>query len=106
MADGAATLDVQGETLTMPADGVPAAGSTVNVVVRPESIALAKSNSAAAVVQSCSWLGDKIEYEVMFAGQTLNVVCFNPAEHETMSPGTAVSVVIPPAAIRLVAAED
>jgi ABC-type Fe3+/spermidine/putrescine transport system ATPase subunit len=105
VADGVATLDVQGETLTMPADGVPAAGSAVSVVVRPESIALATSNAGAAVVQSCAWLGDKVEYDVMFAGQTLNVVCFNPAEHQTISPGTAVSVDIPPTAIRLVAAE-
>jgi hypothetical protein len=56
-----------------------------------------------AVVQSCTWLGDKIEYDVMFAGQTLNVVCFDPAELETIPPGTAVSVTIPPTAIRLVA---
>jgi iron(III) transport system ATP-binding protein len=103
VADGVATLDVQGETLTMPADGVLAAGSAVSVVVRPESIGLATSTAGAAVVQSCSWLGDKIEYEVTFAGQTLNVVCFNPAEHETISPGSAVSLAIPPTAIRLVA---
>src|SRR6201747_2629441 len=45
-----AILDVGGEMLTMPADGVPAPGSSVNVVIRPESIAIEKSGQGPAAV--------------------------------------------------------
>ena len=104
VADGTATLDVGGEMLVMPAEGVPAPGSPVSVVVRPESIAIAASNTGpAAVVQTRTYLGDKIEYEVSFGGQTLTIVRFNPGEDEEVLPGTAVSLDIPAAAVRLVA---
>jgi iron(III) transport system ATP-binding protein len=107
VADGVATLDVGGETLTMPAEGVPALGSAVNVVIRPESIAIEKSDQGPmAVVQTRTYLGDKIEYELSFGGQTFTVVRFNPGEDEAVLPGTAVSLDIPAAAIRLVAADN
>ena len=91
----------------MPAEGVPAPGSAVNVVIRPESIAIEKSGQGpTAVVQTRTYLGDKIEYEVTFGGQTLTVVRFNPAGDEAVLPGTAVSLDIPAANIRLVAADS
>jgi iron(III) transport system ATP-binding protein len=107
VANGVATLDVDGEMLTMPADGLPAPGSPVNVVIRPESIAIEKSKTGpTAVVRTRTYLGDKIEYEVTFGGQTLTIVRFNPAEDEEVLPGTHVSLDIPAASIRLVAAAD
>jgi iron(III) transport system ATP-binding protein len=107
VADGRAMLDVGGEILTMPAEGVPAAGSAVSVVIRPESIAIAASNAGPkAVVQTRTYLGDKIEYEVSFGGQTVTVVRFNPAGDEAVLPGTVVSLDIPAANIRLVAADS
>jgi ABC-type Fe3+/spermidine/putrescine transport system ATPase subunit len=107
LADDVAILDVGGEILAMPAQGVPAAGSAVNVVIRPESIAIEKSGQGPmAVVQSRTYLGDKIEYEVSFGGQTLTIVRFNPEEDEAVLPGTAVSLDIPAANIRLVAADS
>ena len=54
-------------------------------------------------MQVRTYLGDKIEYEVAFGGQTLHIVRFNPAEHEDFLPGTSVSISIPPANLRLVA---
>jgi iron(III) transport system ATP-binding protein len=107
VADGKATLDVGGEILTMPAEGVPAPGSAVNVVIRPESIRIEKSGQGSTtVVQTRTYLGDKIEYEVTFGGQTLTIVRFNPTEDEMVMPGTVVSLDIPAASIRLVAAES
>jgi iron(III) transport system ATP-binding protein len=107
VADGKAMLDVGGEMLTMRAEGVPAPGSAVSVVIRPESIAIAASNTGPkAVVQTRTYLGDKIEYEVGFGGQTLTIVRFNPAADEAVLPGTVVSLDIPAANIRLVAADS
>jgi ABC-type Fe3+/spermidine/putrescine transport system ATPase subunit len=107
VADGRATLDVGGETLVMLAEGVPAPGSSVSVVIRPESIAIDRSNKGStAIVQTRTYLGDKIEYEVSFGGQALTIVRFNPGEDEAVLPGTVISLDIPAANIRLVAADD
>jgi iron(III) transport system ATP-binding protein len=107
VADGVAILDVGGEMLTIPAGGVPAPGSSVSVVARPESIAIDQSKTGpTAVVQSRTYLGDKIEYEVVFGGQTLTIVRFNPAEDEEVLPGTIVRLHIPAASIRMVAADE
>jgi len=107
VADGVASLDVGGEMLAMPAEGVPAPGNRVNVVIRPESIAIQKSGQGpAAVVQTRTYLGDKIEYEVNFGGQALTIVRFNPAEDEEVVPGTVVCLDIPATSIRPVVADD
>jgi iron(III) transport system ATP-binding protein len=99
-----AVLDIGGQKLAVGAKGVPAAGNPVNVVVRPEAIAIGTSNAGlTGVVQIRTYLGDKIEYEVAFGGQTLHIVRFNPAEHEEFLPGASVSISIPPANVRLVA---
>jgi iron(III) transport system ATP-binding protein len=103
VADGRATLDVGGETLVMAAEGVPPAGNPVSVVIRPESIAIEKSGQGpAAVVQTRTYLGDKIEYEVTFGGQTLSIVRFNPAEDEEVLPQTVVRLHVPASSIRIV----
>ena len=99
-ADGA-ILDVGGQKITVPAQGAP--GAPVSVVIRPESIAITSADTGlTAIVQSRTYLGDKIEYEVAFGGQLLNIVRFNPAEDEGYPPGTTVSISIPPADVRLV----
>ena len=47
------------------AQGAPAAGNPVSVVIRPESIAIVSTDTGlTGVVQSRTYLGDKIEYEV------------------------------------------
>ena len=99
-ADGA-ILDVGGQKITVPAQGAP--GAPVSVVIRPESIAITSADTGlSGVVQSRTYLGDKIEYEVSFGGQMLNIVRFNPAEDEGHPPGTTISISIPSADVRLV----
>jgi iron(III) transport system ATP-binding protein len=101
--DGRTTLDIGGQKLVMPADGTPAAGDSVSVVVRPESIAIVTMNTGlTGVVRARTYLGDKIEYEVDFGGQTLNIVRFNPADGEAFLPGSTVFLSIPPTNVRLV----
>jgi iron(III) transport system ATP-binding protein len=97
------TLDIGGQKIGIRAQGAPAPGDPVSVVVRPEAIAIVSSQTGlTGVVQSRTYLGDKIEYEVTFGGQLLNVVRFNPADDEGISPGTTVSISIAPPDVRLV----
>jgi iron(III) transport system ATP-binding protein len=99
-----AILDIGGQKLTVGAKGAPAPGNPVNVIVRPESIAIGTSDTGlTGMVRTRTYLGDKIEYEVAFGGQTLHIVRFNPAEDEEFLPGTTVSISIPVANVRLVA---
>jgi len=104
VSQGRATLDVGGgQKITVPTQDAPAPGNSVSVVIRPESIGIVSADTGlTAVVQSRTYLGDKIEYEVSFGGQMLNIVRFNPAEDEGYSPGTTVSISIPSADVRLV----
>jgi iron(III) transport system ATP-binding protein len=103
LAEGLARLDIGGQTFVMLAKGVPAPGVPVSVVVRPESIDIGKSDSGPkAVVQTRTYLGDKIEYEVMIGSQVLNIVRFNPAEEEDFLPGTIVSLRVREMDLRLV----
>jgi iron(III) transport system ATP-binding protein len=103
VSQGRATLDVGGQKITVQARGAPAPGDSISAVIRPESIAITSADTGlTGVVQSRSYLGDKIEYEVSFGGQMLNIVRFNPAEDEGYSPGTTVSIGIPSTDVRLV----
>jgi iron(III) transport system ATP-binding protein len=97
------TLDIGGQKIAIRARGAPSPGDPVSVVVRPEAIGIVSSRTGlTGVVQSRTYLGDKIEYEVTFGGQLLNIVRFNPADDEGVSPGTTVSISIAPADVRLV----
>jgi iron(III) transport system ATP-binding protein len=97
------TLDIGGQKIAIGVQGTPIPGDSVSVVVRPEAIAIVSSDTGlTAIVQSRIYLGDKIEYEVMFGGQALNIVRFNPANAEEFLPGATVSLSIPEANIRLV----
>jgi spermidine/putrescine ABC transporter ATP-binding subunit len=103
VSEGRVTVDVGGQKLAIRAQGAPAPGNPVNAVVRPEAIAIVSSDTGlTGVVQSRTYLGDKIEYEVAFGGQMLNIARFNPAEDEGYSPGTTIFISIPSAEIRLV----
>ena len=99
-----AILDIGGQKLAVGAKGAPAPGNAVSIVIRPESVAIVTSDTGlTGVVQARTYLGDKIEYEITFGGQMLNIVRFNPAENEEFLPGSTVSISIPPANVRLVA---
>jgi ABC-type Fe3+/spermidine/putrescine transport system ATPase subunit len=99
-----AILDIGGQKLAAGAKGAPAPGNPVNIVVRPESVAIGTPGAGlTGMVQTRTYLGDKIEYEVAFGGQTLHIVRFNPAEDEEFLPGSTVSISIPAANVRLVA---
>ncbi|MEA2879308.1 MAG: iron(III) transport system ATP-binding protein [Hyphomicrobiales bacterium] len=82
------------------------AGQTVLANVRPEAIAIgAPGNGLAGRVKSRTYLGEKMEYEVDVAGQTVQIVRFNPPPSERFAPGDAVSVRLPHEGVQLLAKE-
>ena len=81
-------------------------GQTVLANVRPEAIAIgAPGDGLAGKVKSRTYLGEKMEYEVAVAGQTVQIVRFNPPPAERFAPDDAVSVRLPYEGVQLLAKE-
>ncbi len=81
-------------------------GQTVLANVRPEAIAIgAPGDGLAGKVKSRTYLGEKMEYEVAVAGQTVQIVRFNPPPSERFGPDDAVSVRLPHEGVQLLAKE-
>jgi len=80
-------------------------GQAVTAVVRPEALAIGTSESAeqglAAVVVSCTYLGDKCEYIVDLGGISVQVAKANPQSADRLAPGTKVSVQLPATGLQL-----
>lgn len=104
--NGRAILDLGGQKLVARLDSTIGVGSAASVIVRPESISMGPPNGGlTGVVRTRTYLGEKIEYEVTLAGQTLHVVRFDPAEDEGFAPGSPVSLIVPEAKLRLLGGE-
>jgi iron(III) transport system ATP-binding protein len=72
-----------------------ASGAAVQFMVRPEAVAIAREDDAGALhatVVSCTFLGEKVEYLVRCAGETLQSVRYNAGPRKAFPEGAAVSV--------------
>jgi len=71
-------------------------GAAVRLVVRPESMAIAPvasgSGALAATVTSRTFLGEKIEYLLRCADETLQVVRYDSGPGDIMAEGSIVAV--------------
>jgi ABC-type Fe3+/spermidine/putrescine transport system ATPase subunit len=70
-----------------------APGDAVQLILRPEAIAIArddKSGPLRATVVSCTFLGEKVEYLLRCAGETLQSVRYNTGPAEIVPEGAAV----------------
>jgi iron(III) transport system ATP-binding protein len=77
-------------------------GQTVLANLRPEAIEIAAiGDGLAGKVTARTYLGEKMEYEVEVAGQTVQIVRFNPPPAERFAPGDAVSVRLPHEGVQL-----
>ena len=97
-------LAIADHTVTIATKVAPAVGTQVQAVVRPEAMALADpltGDGLAGTVLGRVYLGDKIEYTIAAANQTLHVLLSNPAEHDLHKPGQSVRVVLPTVPIQL-----
>ena len=83
-------------------------GESVQVALRPEAVEMTQPRNGDAIhatVQSSTFLGDKIEYEISLGQQKLNIVRFNPERTDDFRPGETVHLNIPESSVRLVDAE-
>ncbi len=96
--------DIAGDTATIAALGTVlsvqpspmglAPGSAVQLVVRPEAIAILRADAGAlhATVESRTFLGEKIEYVVRCAGEALQVVCHDERVGDIIPHGATVAL--------------
>jgi iron(III) transport system ATP-binding protein len=106
---GGAVVALWGREVTVPADEPVAAGQSVSLVLRPESVALlseravvpAQEFAIAGVVRGRTFLGEKVEYAVEVGGTLLQAVSYDPLRHGLFDVGAPVQVACAPASLRL-----
>ena len=69
-------------------------GAAVQIIVRPEAIEVVRDDRGPlrATIVSGTFLGEKIEYWVRCAGETLQVVRYNTGPGEILPEGTTISL--------------
>jgi len=94
--DGKARVEAVGAVLdaSMPVSVEP--GTEVRLVVRPEAIEVAPANALAthwqATVAERVFLGEKIEYRMQLAAESLMVVRYNAGVGDLIEPGSKVGL--------------
>ncbi|HXW26481.1 MAG TPA: ABC transporter ATP-binding protein [Xanthobacteraceae bacterium] len=101
---GELTLKVAGATMRVACQTAYAPGTRLWVIVRPEKISLAAGGSLPGEIVSRTYLGEKVEYVVRLADQSLSVVRYDPPEEGGFSPGQRVGVTLPSTGVQLLAA--
>ena len=110
---GSAVVALWGREITVPAHDATAAGQTVSLVLRPESVGLLPERAAVAapdvtiagVVRGRTFLGEKVEYAVEVAGDLLQAVSYDPLRHGLFDVGARVQIACTPASLRLLRGE-
>ncbi len=72
-----------------------ALGDAVQLMIRPEALAIARDGEPAALratVVSCTFLGEKVEYLLRCAGETLHSVRYNAGPAELVPEGVEVGL--------------
>jgi iron(III) transport system ATP-binding protein len=99
-------IKIAGQFLTIPgqkSDLRP--GQSMIAVIRPEALAtFGAGNTEAGLIGriiSCTYLGDKCEYEVELPGMRVRVTKANPRPSDRLTPATVVCVQLPADGIHL-----
>jgi ABC-type Fe3+/spermidine/putrescine transport system ATPase subunit len=93
----------------LPSDAsFPAPGTTVRLVLRPETLDLvpgppgpAQEGAIQGVVVSRTFLGEKVEYEVRVGDTSLQVTRYNAAGSDALGPGLPVTLRLPTAGVAM-----
>jgi len=99
---GSVTLDIAGTALTVAVETTYPAGATLNVMIRPERVALRSPDAGlTGEIVRRTYLGEKVEYAVQIGGVLLHVVRADPPEGETLAAGQRVGIALPRDGVRL-----
>jgi len=78
----------------LPATAAPSVGARVGVVVRPETVHLAREGTLRGAVRRAVYLGSQVEYEVEVGGTLLQAIGRSPLEEGIFREGQDVGVTI------------
>jgi iron(III) transport system ATP-binding protein len=99
---GNVTLEVAGTTITVVSAIAYAAGTKLNVMIRPERISIGPLGGPLdGEIVSRVYLGEKAEYVVRVGSATLQVIRADPPEGETLAPGMRVGLTLPREGVQL-----
>ena len=101
-------VEVNGQTLRL--ESGPLRLGRVRLGVRPETIELSRAGTGLGavpgVVESRTFLGEKVEYVVRWGALRLQVTAYDPIRRGTFAPGDAVAVTLAEGAVRVLREED
>ncbi len=105
--DGAsATVAALGGAITAPAAPDTRPGAAVQLMIRPEAIALVRDVAGApalrAMLLSRTFLGEKAEYRLACHGEMLHAVRYNAGPADRLADGVVVALRIDPDAVTIV----
>jgi iron(III) transport system ATP-binding protein len=94
LRDGQCRVALRAMEAVVAAARPPAVGARVGVVVRPETVHLARDGALRGVVRRAVYLGSQVEYEVEVGGTLLQAIGRSPLEEGIFTEGEDVGVTI------------
>ena len=102
---GKTTLEILGHRWEIASESPVAAGHSVDAVIRPEALALAKEGANLnGVVEHRTYFGDKAEYLVRVGEVLIQAIQWNPPLEDEFREGQRVSLKLPASNVQLLAA--
>jgi iron(III) transport system ATP-binding protein len=102
---GKTTLEILGHRWEIASESPVAAGHSVDAVIRPEALALAKEGANLnGVVEHRTYFGDKAEYLVRVGEVLIQAIQWNPPLEDEFREGQRVSLKLPVSNVQLLAA--
>jgi iron(III) transport system ATP-binding protein len=101
---GKITLEILNHRWEVLSESPVTVGQSVDAVMRPEALTLAKAGAGlAGVVQRRTYFGDKAEVLVRVGTEVIQAIQWNPALEDEFREGEQVSVLLPAANVQLLA---
>jgi iron(III) transport system ATP-binding protein len=102
VGNGRTTLDILGHRWEILSASPVLPGQSVDAVVRPEALTLAKQGTGlAAVVERRIYFGDKAEYLVRVGDVLIQAIQWNPSLEDEFREGQQISLMLPAANVQL-----
>jgi iron(III) transport system ATP-binding protein len=103
---GTTTLEILGHRWEVASASPVARGQSVDAVVRPEALMLAKEGGGlSGVVEHRTYFGDKAEYLVRVGNELIQAIQWNPSVADEFGEGQLVFVKLPMSNVQLLVAE-
>ena len=99
------TIEIWNDRWELACKSPVAAGKSVDAVVRPEAVILAKEGAGlSGLVEHRTYFGDKAEYLVRVGNELIQAIQWNPPSEDQFSVGQRVTIRLPTSNVQLLAA--